>query len=159
MAIREIGPDGSPQFDDPALPFLQCISVYMKLREIGWLEMLSYLNDDYNGMYVKRISEPPGDYEDGIYRSESLAQLPTGVIDDVQVFRNEGDEIERIMISIDGRRVWLVGAEAYEDPDGSVRLVRGDESIFVFTEEQSLSSIRWANGNPPGNSVSEGTIP
>jgi hypothetical protein len=61
------------------------------------------------------------------------------------------------MISIDGRRVWFVGAEAYEEPDGSVRLMCGDESIFVFTEEQSLSSIRWANGNPPGNSVSEGT--
>lgn len=145
IALREEGQDGQPQFDDPTMPFKQCTRVYIHTLELGWVffqTMLDYDGEDW-GIYAERIVSIPEDYSEGIYRADDLADFSTGRIDAIRIDRSDYENIEMITISVEGKQIWFVAAEAYEQFDGSLKLTRCDERIFLFTDEESLASISW----------------
>lgn len=143
MALRERGPDGLPQFDDPEVPFLQLDSLFLKVSGYGWIKVVSYQDDDDCCLLAQRLAEAPSLREDGIFRPDGLRVAPLGAIERVSTTRSTCGNIDSLEFLIDGALVILVAAEAYEDHDGSLHFVRGDESIFLFTDRQALDSLRW----------------
>lgn len=143
MALREVGPDGRPQFDDPEVPFLQFDSLFLMVASNGWMQVASY-QDDYDcGLFARRLAEAPSLTEDGIFRPDDLGFAPLGMIERVSTARSTCGNIDSLEFLIDGALVTLVAAEAHELGDGSLAMVRGDESIFLFTDRKGLDSIQW----------------
>jgi len=49
-------------------------------------------------------------------------------------------------MSVSGREIFLVPAEAYEQEDGSLYFFRDDSAVFVFTNRHDLDEVTWGNG-------------
>ncbi|WP_165857217.1 hypothetical protein [Marinobacter sp. JSM 1782161] len=134
MALREWGPDGLPSFMEPSVPFLQLLVLHARLELDEQLEISTYQNNDNWGLMLTRLPSSSGfraDHE-GIFRTRSLAELPSGSIDSVQVFRDFAGDIERINLVVAGSFLSLIAGEVYENPDGSLQVqVGGDESVLV----------------------------
>lgn len=143
MALRENGPDGQPQFDDPSMPFIQCTRVFVRTLKVGWVFFDTELDDDTWGIYADRVASMPEYGNEGIFSEGPLDNLPKGKIDAVEVRLSPFENIERVMLSVEGKRIWLIAADAYEQFDGSLKLMERDEQIFLFTDEKALSTIQW----------------
>ncbi|MBI1323089.1 hypothetical protein GC170_07865 [bacterium] len=139
------------------MPFLQCTRVFVRTLALGWVFFDTFLDDDPWGIYAGRVASIPEYVNEGIYREDDLDDLPTGKIDKVEVCVTDRGNIDRIMLSVKGWRIWLVAAEAYEQMDGSLKLMDWDEQLFLFTDEEALSSIRWENafGEPTTHHASD----
>jgi hypothetical protein len=143
MALRERGPDGLPQFDDPEVPFLQLDGLFLRVSGHGWIQVASYQDDHDCGLYSQRLPEAPLLRENGILSPDGLTFAPLGAIERVSTTRSACGNIDSLEFLIDGVLVMLVAAEAHENHDDSLEFVRGDESIFLFTDRRALDSIRW----------------
>ncbi|MFE3782629.1 hypothetical protein ACFXPA_31130 [Amycolatopsis sp. NPDC059090] len=135
MALREDGPDGGPQFADPAVPCLQLWGMQAHLDDGRTLSVLTYQDDDLFGLWPQRRPDPRLENRerwDGIYRWTALNELPTGLVEDVVVFAEEG-VLAEVDLRVGGRPLVLVAGELIED---WTRLVfnRLDESVLVFTD-------------------------
>ncbi len=95
------------------------------------------------GIYPGRVASIPKYANEVIYREDDLDHLPTGKIDKVELCVTDRGNIDRIMLSVEGWRIWLVAAESYEQADGLLNLMEWDEQLFLFTDEEALRSFRW----------------
>ncbi len=145
LALREVGPDGGPQFDDPEVPFLQFASLYLLVASVGWIQVINYQSDNDFGLFARRLAEAPSLSEDGTYRPDDSAFAPLGMIGRVSTTRSACGSINSVELLIDGALITIVAAEAEEQCDGSLAMVLGDESIFLFTDQKALRSMRWRN--------------
>ena len=92
MAVREVGPDGRPQWHDEAVPALQLDRLDLMLIGDSVASVITYQNDDTWGL-CRRDDLPPLVSPSGesgyIFRVRSLGELPPGEITAVEV------EVER----------------------------------------------------------------
>ncbi|WP_169972925.1 hypothetical protein [Tautonia rosea] len=132
MAIRERGPSGLPQFEDPVIPFLQLHTLYAEFGD-AVLRVGTYQNDDTWGLCINGVRAIP-DWpagEGSIFRMRELAELPLGLVEGVDsVLGASGDLIEVTLRLAAGSLVLWAG-EVYEEPGGGLRVVHPDESVFV----------------------------
>ncbi|MFE3177725.1 hypothetical protein ACFXI3_39305 [Amycolatopsis sp. NPDC059235] len=145
MALREDGPDGGPQFADPAVPCLQLWGMQAHLDDGRTLSVLTYQDDDLFGLWPQRRPDPRLENRerwDGIYRWTALNELPTGLVEDVVVFAEEG-VLAEVDLRVGGRPLVLVAGELIED---WTRLVfnRLDESVLVFTDPAAAERVEWS---------------
>ena len=78
----------------------------------------------------------------GIYRLRTLSELPTGEVDGVSTFLDD-DVLAEVVLHIQGRPLLLMAGELHESMRGQLALVRGDESVLVFTDPSAADSVAW----------------
>jgi hypothetical protein len=151
MALREEGPDGFPQFEDPAIPFLQLYSLYLELEELETVKFITYQNDDTWGLLATTDIEP-GEQQywrdqpaDSIYRYRELHDFPRGRIDDVSVALDEKEDIAEVLLCVGGKDVLLVAGEVYETWGDALEVVKGDESILMFKNPSDIDRVQFKN--------------
>lgn len=145
MALREEGPDGGPQFTDPAVPCLQLWGMQACLDDGRALRILTYQDDDLFGLWPHRRPDPRLENRagwDGIYRWTALSELPTGPVADVAVFAEEG-VLAEVDLRVGGRPLVLVAGELIEDWTRVV-FSRLDESVLVFTDPAAAERVEWS---------------
>lgn len=134
MALRENGPSGLPEFHDPTIPFLQICSLSIHTSE-GLRRVTTYQHDHGWGLCIDLTPLPqPMSYGEGsIYRSRALVELPRGVVSGVAIER-DGLAVVEVRLRFDRLVVILQAGEVYENEDGTLTVVRRDESILVSVE-------------------------
>ena len=144
MALWDEGPNGDPVFEDLEVPFRQFTTLYARTLDLGWVTFETCEDDGDWGLLAERLSGSPVLVEDGIFRPGDLTGLTRGTIEQVSVVRSASDQIDSVSFRFASSEIILVAAEAYEDSEGTLSFVRGDESIFVFTSKEDLESVRWS---------------
>ncbi|MGW7538178.1 hypothetical protein [Amycolatopsis sp. NPDC054798] len=142
MALREEGPDGRPQFTDPAVPCLQLWGMQAYLDDGRALGINCYQDDDLFGLWPRRRPDPRfenREHGDGIYRWTALAELPTGQVEDVVVFA-EGGVLAEVDLRVGGQPLLLVAGELIEHETG-LSFNRLDESVLVFTDPAAAARV------------------
>jgi hypothetical protein len=133
MALREEGPSGLPQFEDPAIPFLQLHLLYAEFGS-AVLRVGTYQNDDNWGLCIDSVQAIPSDQpaeENGIYRKRNLAELPRGLVEGVDPILDASGDLVEVTLRLARGTVVLRAGEVYEEWDGGLRVVSPDESILV----------------------------
>ncbi len=136
MAVREEGPSGAPQFEDPTVPHLQVCPLYLSFVGGGGRQILTYQNDwpGSSGLCVDTLlgGLPDESWEPGsIFRTRALSELPTGLIQDVFVEQDSYGDIAEVCLKVAGDVITLWSGEVEEEPDGSLRIVRLEESVLI----------------------------
>src|SRR5262245_60493569 len=125
MALREVGKDGLPQFEDAALPLLQLQVLFVELANGVAVQIITYQDNDEWGLCSNEADPHFQADAGGIFRHRELRELPRGKVADVNIGLNERDNISRVeLLLVGGERVLLVAGEVYEETDGSLRVVR-----------------------------------
>ncbi len=148
MAFRGGEGDGPPQFDDPALPFLQVCALYLHLGSGETVKFVTYQNDGAFGLELTSEAEPwetkpDAGSHDSIYRTRELSSFPTGLIRSVDVVRDSDGEISEVLLDISGETILMVTGEVYEREDGKLSVVKGDESILLFRQPGLKVQVRF----------------
>ncbi|MBO3744391.1 hypothetical protein [Actinoplanes flavus] len=106
----------------------------------------TYESDTACGLWLRRADTDQssnGEAGDGgIYRTRALPELPTGTIDDVSTFLDNGVLVE-VVLQIQGRPLLLMAGELRESMQGSLVFTRRDESVLVFTDPSTVTSVTW----------------
>lgn len=136
MAVRDVGPLGTPLFRDPTVPYLQVCPLYVEFIGGGGREIHTYQNlypdgwglclDDLYGGVPDEFSEPGS-----IFRTRTLPELPAGLIEDAGVVQGPNGDIIEVWMKAACVSIKLYSGEVYEENDGTLRAVRPDESILV----------------------------
>ncbi|ATY12221.1 hypothetical protein CU254_18410 [Amycolatopsis sp. AA4] len=150
MAVREHGPDGGPQFTDPAVPCLQLWGMQAYLDDGRALMVGTYQDDDGFGLWPHRRPDPRLEDRqrwDGIYRWSALGELPTGPVEDVVVFAEE-DVLAEVDLRVGGQPLHLVAGEL-EECGPRLSFVRLDESVLVFTDPAAAERVNWSTPRRP----------
>jgi hypothetical protein len=136
MAVREVGPEGVPQWYDDAVPVLQLVRLDLRLPNGHVASIATYQNDIHWGLRRRDNPSPSlllSRTQDSIYRERLIDELPTGIIKSVEVVLDasaEGD-ISNVNLQVGGHTVSLRAAEVDERCDGSLIIVSPDESVLV----------------------------
>jgi hypothetical protein len=133
MAIREEGPSGLPQFEDPAIPFLQFSLLYAEF-ENAVLRVGTYQNDDNWGLRCDREEAIPLDWSEeagSIFRTRNLAELPRGLIEGIDPVLDSSGDLVEVTLRLALGTVVLRAGEVHEERGGGLRIVSPDESILV----------------------------
>lgn len=137
MALRETG----PQFEDPEVEFLQLLG----LRASGdtpWT-VGTYQHDTAWGLW---LGADPAISDDvcwtGIYRWRELPELPTGVIDHVDVVV-EDELVAEVSLRFGTRTLLLMAGEVHETMTGGLSYHRFDESVLAFTNPAAADRVPW----------------
>jgi hypothetical protein len=149
MAIRDVGPDGVPQFSDPPVPFLQLLSLRLALGSRDAV-IHTYQSDAGFGLAIDRAPDPPvaATAWDGIYREGLLRELPTGLVTSVDVVIGDAGDIDEVVLVVGERTVLLMAGEVDEQGDGALHFRRHDESVLVFGAPTYAEGLHWF---PPRN--------
>lgn len=145
MALRESVPGGGPQFDDPEVACLQLWGLQAFLDDGGVLSVTTHQDDDVFGLWPRPRPEPKiqdGGLWDGIYRWRPLAELPTGKVEYVAAFLDEG-LLAEVGLRIDARPLLLVAGELEETFGGGLLFQRLDESVLAFTDPAAAVHAPW----------------
>jgi hypothetical protein len=142
MALRESVAGGRPQFHDPEVPCLQLWGLQAFLDDGGVLSVSIYQDDDLFGLWPRPRPEvrfqDQGQW-DGIYRWTALTELPTGQVEHVAAFVDEG-VLAEVSLRIGGQPLLLVAGELEETPEGGLLFHRLDESVLVFTDTDTAAA-------------------
>jgi hypothetical protein len=144
MAIRENGPDGSPVFEHPDVECFQLLALDLHFDGHSALAVHTYQDDVEWGLQLDQATASEPGALSGIFRRRRLPDLPRGRVDGVRVNVSEDDNIAEVWLTITDRTVIFVAGEVHEQNDGSVRLVRNDESVLLFRSEEDLASTLWS---------------
>jgi hypothetical protein len=141
MALREESAEGVPQFEDPAVPCRQLLSLDASLDDGSVVRVGTYEDDTRWGL---RLHPAAAEYAvGGIYRRRALPELPTGEIGGVSTFVDEG-VLAEVVLRIQGRPLLLMAGELYESGKGPLlSFVRLDESVLAFTDPSAADSVAW----------------
>ncbi|MFB9238431.1 hypothetical protein ACFFWC_23355 [Plantactinospora siamensis] len=145
MALRENVGAGGPQFEDPAVPCLQLLTLGASLGDGTFVTVGTYQDDTAWGLGLHR---PAGDCSAdwagmaGIYRMRGLSELPTGEVDGVSTFLDEG-VLAEVVLHIQGRPLLLMAGELYDSAQDRLMFSRCDESVLVFTDPSAARSVNW----------------
>ncbi|WP_406632741.1 hypothetical protein [Amycolatopsis sp. WGS_07] len=145
MALWEHGPDGGPQFTEPAVECLQLWGMQAYLDDGRALWIGTYQDDDLFGLWPQRRPDPRlenPEMWDGIYRWTALSELPTGPVEDVVVFAEEG-VLAEVELRVGGRPLVLVAGE-FVECGRMLSLNRLDESVLVFTDPAAAERVEWS---------------
>lgn len=145
MALREETAAGGPQFEDPAVPCLQLLILGASLDDGTFVTIDTYQDDITWGLWRRRAaSDYSADWAGmtGIYRMRTLSELPTGEVDGVSTFLDEG-VLAEVVLHIQGQSLLLMAGELYEYPQERLVFKRCDESVLVFTEPSAAESVDW----------------
>ena len=135
MAIRDAGPSGEPQFGESEIPFLQLRSLYLAF-ESGGTRVIRLEQTDNSWRHhvhrrgIWRIARRRLRRR-GIYWTRTLTELPTGRIESVNVGTDDEGNIAEMSLLMGNNRIIITSGEVYEELDGSLRVVRPDESVLV----------------------------
>lgn len=165
MAFIENGPGGLPVFGGEDAPFLQLDRLDVELASARTLRVRAYQNDDRFGLWLWEPSPSEGgtlqgpaplvdaDW-DGIFRVARLDDLPTGPITKATAELDEEGEISVVTLSFGDVELALVAGEVFEQwaPDPP-RVVFGDESVLVFTDQAVRRSLMAEARRSEFNSV------
>jgi hypothetical protein len=146
MALREEVAAGGPQFEDPAVPCLQLLTLGALLGDGTFVTVGTYQDDSAWGLWLRRAAS---DYSadnwagtGGIYRMRTLSELPTGEVDSVSTFLDE-EVLAEVVLHIQGRPLLLMAGELYESAQERLVFTRCDESVLVFTDPSAAESVDW----------------
>jgi hypothetical protein len=136
MAVREVGPSGSPVFYDPTVPYLQICPLYLEFAAGGGRDIHTYQNlwPDGWGLCIDTVyGGAPAEFSEpgSSVRTRWLQELPVGLIKDVRVVQDSERDIIEVSLKVAGDYVTLWSGEVYEEADGTLRVVRPDESVLV----------------------------
>lgn len=146
MALREEGPGGGPQFEDPAVPCLQLTLVGAQLVDGVFVTVSTYWSGARCGLWLRREFGPAPDWArltGGIYRVRTLPELPAGRVDDVTVVLDDDGAVVEVVLHVEGRPLLLMAGEVEETPRGGLRFLRRDESVLVFADPAAADPVDW----------------
>jgi hypothetical protein len=145
MALREEITAAGPQFEDPAVPCLQLLTLGASLGDGTFVTVGTYQDGSAWGLWLCRTA---GDYSAdwagmaGIYRMRTLSELPTGEVDGVSTYVDE-EALAEVVLHIRGRPLLLMAGELYESAQERLVFTRCDESVLVFTDPSAAESVDW----------------
>lgn len=142
MALRD-DDDGRPLFESDDVPCVQMLVLYLTFAKGPILKVVTHAEWGTWGLWPSASDEDwEQDQWDGIYRWRQVTEVTLGVVTKVQVCLSEQGLVEAVLVSLGQRQFVLVAGEVYEE-QGGLELVRGDESVLVFPNVQSISAARW----------------
>ena len=148
MALQEEIATGGQQFEDPAVPCLQLLTLGALLGDGTFVTVGTYQDDSAWGLWLRRAaSDYSADWAGmagmaGIYRMRTLSELPTGEVDDVSTYLDE-EVLAEVVLHIRGRPLLLMAGELYESAQERLVFTRCDESVRVFTNRSAAESVNW----------------
>jgi hypothetical protein len=145
MALREEIATSGPQFEHPAVPCLQLLTIGASLGDGTFVTVGTYQDDSAWGLCLRRAaSDYSADWAGmaGIYRLRTLSELPTGEVDGVSTYLDEG-VLAEVVLHIRGRALLLMAGELYESAQERLVFTRCDESVLVFTNPAAAESVDW----------------
>lgn len=147
MAFIEADRNGKPVFEHPACPFLQASILYLIFTHGETIKILTYQNDDSWGLYLSPLnneSELNVEREHyPIFRLWEVTEFPKGTILDVSIAQNEAGDIAEMTLVIGQQSILLMAGEVYEHVDETIRVVRNDESVFVFLNPHDVERVTF----------------
>lgn len=150
MAVRD-DPTGTPQFADPDVKCLQFFTLDLRTPAGQTVRWSTYQNDDLWGLQLTADSFDPdlSRVSDG-YRRREVRELPVGPIGAVELFADaESGDVLEVHLTVGQTPLLLMAAELYEEWDGSITYVRGDESVLVFTDPVAANAVQWRPPRAP----------
>ena len=145
LALREVGPDGLPQFHDPRVRFRQFGTFYINTSGDGWVQVLTNQDDHECGLWALKIDVAPTLDLGGIFCPDDLAELPRGRLDRVSFTMGGFGNIAGIEFQIGATSIILMAAEAIETQGGELCCWHGGEDMFLFTSWEDAESVDWMN--------------
>jgi hypothetical protein len=142
MALREEGPAGGPQFEDPAVPCLQMLFLEASLEDGDLATIDTYQADDVWGMQLRQAAIDGSVNWTGICRMRGLQELPVGEVESVSTAL-DGGVLAEVLLRIHGQPLLMMADELYERPHERLEFVRLDESVLAFTDPASAESVNW----------------
>ena len=113
---------------------------------------ITYQNDDTGetwGIFTSDLkqSEPELDAgsDDSIFRTRELISFPTGEISAVSVALDSWGDISEVTLDFSGDTILLVAGEVYENWNGTLDVIEGDESILLFRDPKRKNEVRFRN--------------
>ncbi|GIE76593.1 hypothetical protein Aph02nite_25430 [Actinoplanes philippinensis] len=82
------------------------------------------------------------------FRRRTLTELPTGLVQDVEVYR-DGDVLAEVRIRFAERELLLMAGESDEGWAGELTWRRLDESVLVFTDPGEAERVSWMPSRGP----------
>ncbi|MFI5613584.1 hypothetical protein [Amycolatopsis sp. NPDC051903] len=149
MAFRE----DPPRFTDPGVHCLQLLGLRAQMDSGRVLTITTYQYDSPDDLLFGLRPNPDYDVSDdgshrGSYRWRALTELPTGRVDDVATFRDEG-VLAEIRLQIEGQPLLLIAGEFDETPEGGLLLHPLDDSVLAFTEPGAAERAPWTTPRNP----------
>lgn len=146
MAFIEEGPSKKPLWAVPSLPFRQFIGIFLFLENREIYGIGTCQNGDSWGLinsFLDKYLDPAEEWAkpDSIYRVGDSDAFPVGLISDVKIFQNEKSDISCLYLTINGHKIALQAGEVYENSDGTLCVVKDDESILYFSKPEDISTI------------------
>ena len=149
MAVREVGPDGLPQWYDESVPAFQMDRLDLTLSD-GAAASVIICQNDRGWALCRRDSLQPSKLTAGepgcIYRVRSLSELPPGEITAIEVEVDQHGDIAAARLSVGGCEVSLRPGEVHEQFDGSLRVVPMDECVMVQVGGQRPNQVLQRTG-------------
>lgn len=145
MALWEFGPDDRPKFRCPTIPLVQVNHLILRMADGRQLRLTTCPSDqDGYGLALDLQPEgvdPPVEQEPGsIYRAFVAPEPRQGEIDEVVPCFDPDDPsltcVCALRMSIGGKRLWMVAAEAHERFDGGLDFAVPGESILLFFRQE-----------------------
>jgi hypothetical protein len=161
MALRDEGPDGLPQFEDPEVPCLQLLGLMACLDDGGFLSVSTYQDNDTWGLWPRPHLEPRYQDErppDSGFRCRPLTELPTGQVERVTTFLDDG-QLAEARLQIDTRPLFLIAGELDEDWEGDLHFRWLDESVLAFTDPAAAAHVSWATSRPSPTRLDDTAAP
>lgn len=127
------------QWEHRSVPYLQLISVDIRLADGAAFRLLSQLEDGtgFHGLFLveqkaaSTWSAASLPQEDGIFRARRLEELPLGVARVVAVRRDQWNAVVEASIIIADATIRIVAAEVHPTDSGEFAVVEPDESILL----------------------------
>ncbi len=146
MAFMEDEINFNHKFNHPDCPFIQVQALYFILDNNKTIKFITYQNDLSDcmwGIVVENVSSLKeleyGVNKKSIYRMYESKDFPLGIINKIRVEQSSDGVINEVAITINNGNILLITGEVYEENDGSVKIVRDDESILLFLEPDDIN--------------------
>lgn len=139
--------DGSdPQFGGLEVPCLHLLGLQASRDHGGVVSVTTYQDDVFFGLLPSLEAKfaDGGRPWEGIYRWRPLTELPTGRIEHVAVFADEG-VLAEVHLRIGGQPLLLVAGELDGTPADGLLFHRLDDSVLAFTDLAAVEHAIWTS--------------
>lgn len=149
MALIDEGPDGSPIFEHPAIPFTQASYIILEFGDSLAVEVANFESYDTGwGLSAKELQHSSIRRDiyrekNSIFRERDDISISTGKILKTSARLDSNLDISEVGISTESGSFVMKSGEVYEADGRTIHVKENDESVLLFLEPSKLESFEF----------------